>query len=85
MIFIVTSKKFNAFLTFPLPLTLFLNTTEYANFVSKSMHNFIIVLIYLGRSRNVFRTLPSIYEGAFCEISQWLKAMKYFHKKTSSY
>ena len=82
MVFIVTSKKFNAFLTFPLPLTLFLNTTEYANFVSKSMHNFIIVLIYLGRSRNVFRTL---YLGAFCEISQWLKAMKYFHKKTPSY
>ena len=38
------------------------------------------VCFYELRKRCVFRTLPNIQDGAFCENSQRLKIINYFHK-----
>ena len=38
-------------------------------------------LLFESVIRGVFRTLPNIKDGTFCENSDWLKACNYFWKK----
>ena len=39
---------------------------------------------YLIEDTGIFRTLPNIYEGIYCENSSSLRAVNYFHKDVQS-